>query len=284
MSDLDFYFDDDVFKSTEYERYSNSYKRMVRGGIGNISIFTPEMYYILSTPINGFDRVNKKRTLSNPDEYFKIYKEAYIKGQEYFRQTFLTFDINSTPIHKHFALKIDRLYNTDGLITGGKNKGWNFVRTTIPFTITSEVLKKHGYYSGIVEEVELFHHQNKEGFIEYLPIKEAEKQNSNYSKVNKFNSISIDKVSKHFEYLVKNKHLSNEDLERFIDLAFCKCEPITEKFTLSNLANKKGKIKSLFGAFFQKSNDHGQGMRYAKLLADYFEGFKEDNVYQNMNK
>jgi hypothetical protein len=104
---------------------------------------------------------------------------------------------------------------------------------------------------------------------------------------NKFDKTPIKIIYIHYyTCLVEKKHLSEDDLIRYLDLAFDKKTPPERLFSLSNVKAKKMKIRSYFYIHYTEiaGAPNGKQLKYASLLADYFEGFASKSFSTNFNK
>ncbi|WP_108866809.1 hypothetical protein [Aquimarina aquimarini] len=117
-------------------------------------IYTPELAIIFS---NDYIRakIRNSNLIRNIDTYkfMEEYTKAFIKGKEYFKKEFSpTLEIlygtnNATYIktlhHNYFHSNFDSF-----------KKGWSYVKDKYPIIINNKIIRKYGYYSGIVSEVD----------------------------------------------------------------------------------------------------------------------------------
>lgn len=103
-------------------------------------------------------------------------------------------------------------------------------------------------------------------------------------KKNNFNYLSVTDVSKHFQTNLKN-HCDTEVIKKFLHSAFEECKPPKKKYRFLQKTNNKRKIMKVFFNFYHLSGKPaGEASKYAKLLADYFDGYEVNNVKTNWNK
>ncbi|MBK9640191.1 MAG: hypothetical protein IPO72_02590 [Saprospiraceae bacterium] len=112
-------------------------------------------------------------------------------------------------------------------------------------------------------------------------------ENSNVSKIqNNFDKISIMDVYNHFKIgLVDKKYLTDEELIKFLQLAFEQKAPPKNRFKIKN-AKTKQIVISLFYKYYKNiaGRPHRKQKDYAALLGEYFEGYNTNNVSSNFNK
>ncbi len=104
--------------------------------------------------------------------------------------------------------------------------------------------------------------------------------------INNFDEVKPERVYQYFkEELVDKKHLSNEKLITYLELAFGKKEVPVECFKFQNVKGKQ-KVINVFYKYYNEiaPKTHREKRRYVKLLSDYFVGYKESNVYSNFSK
>jgi hypothetical protein len=124
----------------------------------------------------------------------------------------------------------------------------------------------------------------KETIIENFITNENEDlvKHDNFKFENNFDKVEPNKVYNYFfKKLVEKKYLSNEDLEKYLVLAFQDKKLPKEKFTFSNLQIEK--IRTIFYTYFKDIaiNTHGRNKEYAELLGEYFNGFTTQKVRNN---
>lgn len=102
---------------------------------------------------------------------------------------------------------------------------------------------------------------------------------------NNFDSVEILGVYKHFKNaLVDKKYLSDEELINYISAAFDKKEPPKDLFKFTGIKTKQG-IYEIFYDYYKDiaGKPHRKSKQYAKLLGEYFEGYKTENIVTNWN-
>lgn len=103
---------------------------------------------------------------------------------------------------------------------------------------------------------------------------------------NNFDNVTPSEVFKHFyNELVLSKLLSSEDLESYLKLAFEKGELPLQRWTLRNVVTKK-KVTRIFYDYYKNiaGKPHGKQEDYARLLGEYFTGYKTSTVKTNFSK
>lgn len=266
---IDFVIDFNVFESDEYKRHFAMVGRNPLGHtIDQRVVYTPQLAFILTQPLTGFDRVLNRRIEGKANvEFSKLYFEAYDKGFEYFKTEYLQTDVYLLPQLEFWVKKIDRLYNHDGVYRfGGVANGWNFVKKKYPLIITNEVLHEYGFYSGLCASAEKFNHENKEIFEAYEISVEPKKVENVEPQQNEFD-IVFDEHFKQYEALMfpdefkraktyLRAYFESELIEEF--------EPIKFK--------KKGIKKRLCYHLGMIHKDLNQGNKYTD---EYYEFLKE---------
>ena len=98
--------------------------------------------------------------------------------------------------------------------------------------------------------------------------------------INKFDKNSFSDIYDHFSKYLVSKHLSKEELTRYIWGAFHhqkKCN----SFTFKHFDNKKGHIQKVWVEYYRNNPDsYGDKEKYKALLGDYFKQYdpkKMDN-------
>lgn len=111
--------------------------------------------------------------------------------------------------------------------------------------------------------------------------KEALPPSKSFAFLNNFDKVEPNKVYKHFFKLVEKGYLSNEDLEKYLLLAFQNKTLPKEKFSFSNLHIEK--VRTIFYTYFCEiaNKPHGKKTEYAELLGNYFNSFTTKKVDNN---
>lgn len=127
---------------------------MIESGNQTAKVYTPELAVILtSTSLFGEIRGAKNRIQVQGWKYLQTYIKGYESGQKYF--------------HEEFKASPDTLYGTNRFEyvknlqenyfrprRGLPSKGWCFVRSQYPWTITHKEIGKFGFFSGVVSELD----------------------------------------------------------------------------------------------------------------------------------
>ena len=103
---------------------------------------------------------------------------------------------------------------------------------------------------------------------------------------NNFDDLKIEIVIEHFKNgLVEANYLNEADLLKFIQLAFEKKEIPRIKFHFKNVRTV-GRIRKVFYLYYKEKagHPHGEKLKYAALLGDYFEGYNTKTVITNFHK
>ncbi len=117
------------------------------------------------------------------------------------------------------------------------------------------------------------------------PKRESE-ENKNINVENNFDNVPVNMVYSHFKKgLVEKGYLEEGELMEFLKQAFELKETPSVLFRFQNLTTKQKVIK-VFYEYYKTvaGKPHRKQRIYAALLANYFEGFKLDNVVTNFNK
>jgi hypothetical protein len=118
-----------------------------------VKIYTPELAVILtSKELVAINMDTKKETTINGWEYLKTYIEGYKEGEQFFETE---FKISPETLYGTNAEKyVSDIHLNYFHIKHDTFEGWSFVKKQYPFILTHKVVKKYGYYSGIVNKVE----------------------------------------------------------------------------------------------------------------------------------
>lgn len=124
-----------------------------------IKIYTPILSYLFHSSSLKVKRIDTTQYYPsfeqkeiNGREYFNSYEEGYKQGVSYFENSFnpsYLYSENS----KAMISDIRSNYFGDENSSPPKT-GWNYVKKTIPLTLSHEIIKEYGYYSGIVTKVD----------------------------------------------------------------------------------------------------------------------------------
>lgn len=103
------------------------------------------------------------------------------------------------------------------------------------------------------------------------------------------NNFSANEIYSYFHntLVIDQEVIDEKTLEYFLKAAFELKKPLIEqdKLPIKIIGFKKSNIIKVFYKFYLISGKpHGGKPNYVKLLADYFKGFKYDNVYSNFSK
>ena len=100
--------------------------------------------------------------------------------------------------------------------------------------------------------------------------------------INNFDEVDSSVVYDYFKNsLVKNGFLSNDDLEKYLLVAFQNKELPKKRFVF--LKQDISGITNIFYIYYKEvvEKRHGKQSNYAELLGNYFEGFQSDKVVNN---
>jgi hypothetical protein len=103
---------------------------------------------------------------------------------------------------------------------------------------------------------------------------------------NNFDWVEPKKIIDHFhEGLVTTKMLSEEDLLKFLIAAFEIKSTPKERFVLINTV-RKSKVREVFYNYYKNvaGKIHGEQIKYASLLGEFFQGYNTDSVSTNFTK
>lgn len=145
---------DEIQKSKFYSSAKREIENKEHSLFDGIKIFTPELSALFSTEeIIVKNKVTGENKTINGFDLFKLYKTSFNEGQKYFDENY-----NVPP-------KIIYGENADAYIQdlhdnyfhvrhSGANEGWVFVKKFYPIFLSNEGISKHGYYAGIVCQVD----------------------------------------------------------------------------------------------------------------------------------
>ena len=118
-------------------------------------VYTPELAFIFgSSNIQARNLDLKTDTIINGKDFIKSFIEGFKEGENYFKTE---FSIDAKTMYgQNSELYVKNIHsNFFHVLHSDQNyKGWNFVKSTYPILITEAIIKKYGYYSGIVNTVE----------------------------------------------------------------------------------------------------------------------------------
>lgn len=100
---------------------------------------------------------------------------------------------------------------------------------------------------------------------------------------NNFDNVNETTVFNYFKKnLVDTKHISETDLNLFLNLAFDKMEVPKQKFSFEYLKTQKGIIKYFYNYYkVVAGKPYGKQPKYLNLLCVYFNGFDYDKIKTN---
>ncbi len=104
---------------------------------------------------------------------------------------------------------------------------------------------------------------------------------------NNFDGVESQKVLEYFQenLVTKHNYITMEKLHEFIKLAFEVNEIPENKIGINNLINKQIIIRIFYKYYKEIAlKPSGEQKKYARLLGEYFIGFKTDNVSTNFTK
>lgn len=128
---------------------------IVKVATDTVKIYTPELAVIFgSSNIQARNLDLKTDTIINGIDFIKSFVEGFKEGENYFKTEFsidakTMYGQNSELYVKNIHLNFFHVLHSDQIY-----KGWNFVKINYPILITKAIIKKYGYYSGIVSSVE----------------------------------------------------------------------------------------------------------------------------------
>jgi hypothetical protein len=132
--------------------------------------------------------------------------------------------------------------------------------------------------------------ENKEKYYDRVLFIEHKKKSVNCDKQdetpfnfeNNFDNVEEKRIYNYFnDSLVQKGHLSKEDLEKYILLAFQDKKAPEEKLILQNV--HIGNITNVFYTYYREISLYKQGEqeKYAQLLGNYFKSFNTEKVVNN---
>jgi hypothetical protein len=152
-----------------------------------VKIYTPEMAYVLTTKelILLELSLNEKVNVNGLD-YLDTYNEAYKKGAQYFDKEF-KLSVNGI-YGENAKLYVKNIHNNYFHVKHEKPyEGWVYVKGFIPTILTHEVIKKFGFYSGIVSRADDEFKKHYEVFNAFDVCEHNEKPHPIESQIEPFN-------------------------------------------------------------------------------------------------
>ena len=127
-------------------------------------MYSPELSMLFRS--NNIDiKYENENVIINGSEYFKTYVEGYNEGIKYFNDNIY---ISPNTLYgtnaEQYVQDIHNKYNHTQFETF---IGWSNVKTNTPYLINHEIIKKFGYYSGIVSKVDEMVEQYPAIFIKF---------------------------------------------------------------------------------------------------------------------
>lgn len=142
----------DIYNSLQADIQRNGFLQ-VKLGDKTYKVYTPEMEIILtSTELPVLNTKTKAKTTVNGWDYCVSYAKAYNEGEAYFENE---HKLSTNTLYGENAEQYvkDIHYNFFHAKITDFNEGWSFVKKRYPVTINHEMIKKYGYFSGIVNKV-----------------------------------------------------------------------------------------------------------------------------------
>lgn len=185
-----------VFENGKVKYYIDRYKDMIdfHGSIDVIDgndtakVYNPNLFSIFNASKHPFLNVETNESvLVDGGPYMSSYIQGFMEGEKYFIQKFgisrdTLYNSNSSKyvndIHYHYFHAVIDNYT-----------GWVSVKKSFPFIIDHSLIRKMGYYSGIVSQVEQLVKEAPEifeGFYSHDEIRQKEKNYKSLIRVHCF--------------------------------------------------------------------------------------------------
>lgn len=290
-SKLKYSLDNDFFeKAREKHEFKSFQEQIKRNGFNGadfngykIKVYTAELTYLLFVDnYEAYNNITAANEKVNRSKFFDIYYNGFLEGEKFFitkynYSTNILYGANGS----EFIAEIHNKY-----LHNGKNliQGWNYVKNSFPTTLTTDQIKEYGYYSGIVSKVDEMIKEHRSIFVKFdkCTHETQPKDVVNFKFKNNFDKVESSIVYSFFkENLVDKNHLSKEDLEKYLLLAFQNKEIPEKKFKLSNI--NIGNTRKIFYTYYKDiaGKPHSNEFTYAELLGNYFERFTTKKVFDN---
>jgi hypothetical protein len=102
---------------------------------------------------------------------------------------------------------------------------------------------------------------------------------------NKFDKVPIEILYNNYHALVQKKYITEDELLISMNFAFDEKKPLENKISFTNVKNKLNVMKYFYKHYrVLAAKPRGKQTEYARLLADYFEGYKTEYVKLNFSK
>jgi hypothetical protein len=127
---------------------------LVKTKTETVKIYSPELMVIFTTnELTARNMETQTETTVNGRNYLNSYIEAYKEGEQYFENE---FKVSPNTLYGEKAEQYVKgiHLNYFHINHSGTFEGWGDVKKSYPFILTHEIIKKFGYYSGIVNKVE----------------------------------------------------------------------------------------------------------------------------------
>jgi len=297
---------DPLFDGPYYQGYCNTKHnngislRIIRND-HSAPIYTPELAVILQTrEIKAYNEYKNCIDFVDGTTFINSFMKGFVEGEKYFKENYGTsgdhlYGINSEEYIRELH---DQYYHK-----GRRNRlsGWVYAKRSFPVIIRHKTIAEYGYYTGIIDCVEVLkynhtHLFNKYFFDRCLENGEPVPENRISANLEQFANMFIPGMKmiiaiEHFYKLIKEKSkrnkkpfLNDEQFENFIKRAFLE-ESTIEKQTLNVNKGEKGFIIKLFHSFYQLSYEydsiHHNTKTYIKLLTNNFTNWTFDEVKNN---
>lgn len=238
--------------------------------------------------------------------FYLKYREAYVKGRNYFNET---FGVSSEVVYGKNGQLFERTLHTHYYHTSFDNfgSGWNYWEKWYPEIFDLETFSTYGYNGGIISALNdfkklhplLFQNFSVCKRTDHNDVKEqvpnVELEDLKRTQIpNQFNSsMPITVPINHFKILFestnekKKPYIFQEDFNKFIHRAFLGSQS-TGKIKMRIPSGGRGGVVKLFYEFYvigkQYENNFQVRDKYIRLLTDYFEGWDFEHVKKNFKK
>ena len=129
----------------------------LRNNGAKIKLYTPKLAYLFSNPtLEVYNLRLQKSEIVKTDIFFKAYYEGYKEGQNFFNERFnVSPEILYGAGSKKYAKDIGHNYSFADVNQNSAIKGWQYVKHYNNEVLSIQDVKQQGYYSGIVDKVEV---------------------------------------------------------------------------------------------------------------------------------
>ncbi|MBU7570302.1 MAG: hypothetical protein KAF41_06580, partial [Flavobacterium sp.] len=258
-------------------------------------IYSAGISYLFSTKnINAKNLETKEDFILDSKPYFDTFINAFKDGEKYFKDKFevskeVLYGNNSKTIVADIHQNYFHIAHSDSFT------GWVGVIHSNPMLITHEIIKKYGFYSGILSKADAFISEYPNVFIDFHKCSNEstkdENQNVSLESIlkkqnNLLPKVSIQDVYNHFNILTtstnKNNqfYLTNEQLLTFILSTFVEQKPIKQNFNCDGIIKKE--VRKVFYDFYFKNKNKETNQtklkrKYFNIMNNAFNGFNEND-------